>query len=124
MAKHSRTAGAEPSPHSTCLVEDVSTSQSGNGSKINPSWQSSRILLSHKLCKQTGMEAIEGLCFLASFGPPGTGKRKGGEKTQPFNCFDSHPGTVALLSWAPIPQNMLSLAFDFTSHIMSSYNML
>ena len=27
------------------------------------------------------MEAFEGLCFLASFGPPGTGKRKGGEKT-------------------------------------------
>ena len=92
MAKHSRTAGAEPSPHSTCLVEDVSTSQSGNGSKINPSWQSSRILLSHKLCKQTGMEAIEGLCFLASFGPPGTGKRKGGEKMQPFKRFHSHSG--------------------------------
>ena len=38
------------------------------------------------------MEAFEGLRFLASFGPPGTGKRKGGEKTQPFNHFHSHPG--------------------------------
>ena len=43
--------------------------------------------------KQTGMEAIEGLHFLASIGPPGTGKRKGGEKMQPFNRFHSHPGT-------------------------------
>ena len=33
------------------------------------------------------MEAIEGLRFFASFGPPGTGKRKGGEKTQPFDRF-------------------------------------
>ena len=38
------------------------------------------------------MEAIERLRFLASFGPPSTGKRKGGEKTQPFNLFHSHPG--------------------------------
>ena len=44
------------------------------------------------LHQQTGMEAIEGLRFLASFGPPGTGKRKGGEKKQPFNRFHSHPG--------------------------------
>ena len=46
-------------------------------------------------CKQTRMEAIERLRFLASFGPPvpGTGKRKGGEKTQTFNRFHSHPGT-------------------------------
>ena len=43
--------------------------------------------------KQTGMEAIEGLRFLASFGPPGTGKRKGGEKMQPFNRFHSQPGS-------------------------------
>ena len=38
------------------------------------------------------MEAIERLRFLASFGPPSTSKRKGGEKTQPFNRFHSHPG--------------------------------
>ena len=44
--------------------------------------------------KQTGMEAMEGLHFLASFGPPGTGKRKGGEKTQPFNRFHSHPSST------------------------------
>ena len=42
-------------------------------------------------CTQTGMEAFEGLCFLASFGPPGTG-----EKTQPFNHFHSHPGNPQL----------------------------
>ena len=42
--------------------------------------------------KQTGMEAIEGLHFLVPFGPPGTAKRKGGEKMQPFNRFHSHPG--------------------------------
>ena len=46
--------------------------------------------------KQTGMEAIERLRFLASFCPPSTGKRKGGEKTQPFNRFHSHPGTELL----------------------------
>ena len=44
--------------------------------------------------KQTGMEAIERLRFLASFGPPSTGKRKRGEKTQPFNRFHSTPGTL------------------------------
>ena len=42
--------------------------------------------------KQTGMEAIERLHFLASFGPPSTGKRKEGEKTQPFNRLHSHLG--------------------------------
>ena len=52
----------------------------------------SQILACYKLHKQTGMEAIERLRFLASFGPPSTSKRKGGEKTQPFNCFHSHPG--------------------------------
>ena len=41
------------------------------------------------------MEAIERLHFLASFDPPSTGKRKGGEKTQPFNRFHSHPGTFS-----------------------------
>ena len=35
----------------------------------------------YRVYKQTGIEAIERLCFLASFGPPGTGKRKGGKKT-------------------------------------------
>ena len=43
--------------------------------------------------KQPGMEAIERLRFLASFGLPSTGKIKGGEKTQPFNRFHSHPAT-------------------------------
>ena len=42
--------------------------------------------------KQTGMKAFEGLRFLASLGLPGTSKRKGGEKMQPFNRFLSHPG--------------------------------
>ena len=46
------------------------------------------------LYKQTGMEAIERLRFLASFGLPSNGKRKGGKKTQPFNRFHSHPGTL------------------------------
>ena len=38
------------------------------------------------------MEAIERLRFLSSFGLPITGKRKGGQKMQPFNRFHSHPG--------------------------------
>ena len=42
---------------------------------------------------ETGLEAIERLHFLASFPLPGTGKREGGEKTQPFNRFASHPVT-------------------------------
>ena len=36
------------------------------------------------------MDSIERLRFLA----PGTGEREGGEKTQPFNRFHSHPGTL------------------------------
>ena len=48
--------------------------------------------------KQTGMEAIEGLRFLASFDPLGTGKRKRGEKTQPFHRFHSYPGKSILPS--------------------------
>ena len=36
-----------------------------------------------------GMEAIEGLCFLASLPLASTGWTKGGEKTQPFNRFHS-----------------------------------
>ena len=43
--------------------------------------------------KQTGMEVIERLRFLASFGPPSTDERKEGKKMQPFNRFHSHPGT-------------------------------
>ena len=43
---------------------------------------------------ETGMEAIERLRFLASFPLPGTGKRAGGEKMQPFNRFASHPVTL------------------------------
>ena len=35
------------------------------------------------------MEAIEGLCFLASLPLAGTGRTEGGEKTQPFNRFHS-----------------------------------
>ena len=42
-------------------------------------------------CTETGLEAIEGLRFLASFPLPSTGKSKGGKKTQPFNRFASHP---------------------------------
>ena len=40
---------------------------------------------------ETGFEAIERFRFLASFPLPDTGKREGGEKTQPFNRFASHP---------------------------------
>ena len=36
-----------------------------------------------------GMEAIEGLRFLASLPLAGTGWTEGGEKTQPFNRFHS-----------------------------------
>ena len=43
---------------------------------------------------ETGLEAIERLRFLASFPLPGTGQREGGEKTQPFNRFASHPVNV------------------------------
>ena len=36
-----------------------------------------------------GMEVIERLRFLASLPPAGTGRTKGGEKTQPFKRFHS-----------------------------------
>ena len=39
------------------------------------------------------MEVIEGLRFLASLPLAVTGRTEGGEKTQPFNRFHSHPGT-------------------------------
>ena len=42
---------------------------------------------------KTGLEAIKRFCCLASFPLPGTGKREGGEKTQPFNHFAAHPVT-------------------------------
>ena len=41
-----------------------------------------------------GSEAIERLRFLASFRLAGTGQREGGEKTQPFNHFQSRLGTL------------------------------
>ena len=50
----------------------------------------------NRLHTETGLEAIERLRFLASFPLPGTGKREGGEKIQPFNRFASHP--VIILS--------------------------
>ena len=43
-----------------------------------------------------GMEAIEGLRFLASLPLAGTGRTKGGEKTQPFNRFHSRLFTILL----------------------------
>ena len=45
---------------------------------------------------KTGFEAIERLRFLASFPLPGTSKREGDEKTQPFNRFASHPVTLVI----------------------------
>ena len=39
--------------------------------------------------KQPGRDEFEGLGFLASFGPPGTVRTEGGEKTQPFKRFHS-----------------------------------
>ena len=42
------------------------------------------------------MEAIEGLRFLASLPLAATGRTKGGEKTQPFNCFHSRLFIVPL----------------------------
>ena len=39
---------------------------------------------------EAGLEAMERLRFLASFPLPGTGKREGGEKKQPFNRFPAH----------------------------------
>ena len=40
---------------------------------------------------------MERLRFLASFPLPGVGKREGGEKTQPFSGFASHPVIVVKL---------------------------
>ena len=44
-----------------------------------------------------GMEAIEGLCFLASLPLAGTGRTEGGEKMQPFNRFHSRLFKFVLL---------------------------
>ena len=43
------------------------------------------------------MEAIEGLCFLASLPLAGTGHTKGGEKTQPCSQFIGRPQTFVEL---------------------------
>ena len=40
-------------------------------------------------CNSLGREAIEGFRFLASFGPLGTGRTEGREKTQPFKRIHS-----------------------------------
>ena len=40
-------------------------------------------------CNSLGTDAFEGLRFLASFGPPGTGRTEGREKTQPFKRIRS-----------------------------------
>ena len=44
------------------------------------------------LSKGVGSEAIERLRFLTSLPLAGTGQREGGEKTQPFNRFQSRLG--------------------------------
>ena len=76
--------------------------------------------------KQPGMEAIERLRFLTSFGLPSAGKIKGGEKTQPFNRFHSHPGKQFLgtvthnkNTQALSPKVLKDLSFLFTSSLES-----
>ena len=61
---------------------------------------------------ETGFEAIERLRFLTSFPPPGTCKREGGEKTQPFNCFASHPVRLSSLL---LPVLFFSAKEDFST---------
>ena len=51
----------------------------------------SQTSINYYIATETGLVAIERLCFLASFPQPGTGKREGGEKTQHFNRFASRP---------------------------------
>ena len=48
------------------------------------------------LTNSLGMEAFERLGFLASFGPHGTGRTEGGEKTQPFKLIPSRLFTLPL----------------------------
>ena len=45
-----------------------------------------------------GWEVMEGLRFLASLPLAGTGQREGGEKTQPFNRFQSRLGIKIFLA--------------------------
>ena len=52
------------------------------------------------MCTKTGLEVIERLGFLASFPLPSTGKTEGGEKTQPFNHFQSRLGTLFPIKFA------------------------
>ena len=52
-----------------------------------------RLLLLKLIHNGVGSEAIERLRFLASLALAGTGQREGGEKTQPFNRFQSRLGT-------------------------------
>ena len=47
-----------------------------------------------KCNNREGSEAIERLRFLASLPLAGTGQMEGGEKTQPFYCFQSRLGTT------------------------------
>ena len=46
-------------------------------------------MINYHLSTGVGMEAIEGLRFLASLPLAGTGRIEGGEKTQPLNRFHS-----------------------------------
>ena len=52
-------------------------------------------------CNGVGSEAIERLRFLASLPLAGTGRSEAGEKTQPFNRFQSRLGTyrIAAQDW-------------------------
>ena len=47
------------------------------------------LILNSIKCNSLRMEAFERLGFLASFGPHGTGRTEGGEKTQPFKLIPS-----------------------------------
>ena len=65
-------------------------SQPNQGFKPNGTPCSCSALINRREWKQ-----LKG-CIFSPFGPPSNGKRKGGEKTQPFNRFHSHPGTSEL----------------------------
>ena len=58
------------------------------------SWANWEPSLISTVSKQTGMDPIERLHFLA----PGTGAREGGEKTQPFNGVDVFEFSAAFLA--------------------------
>ena len=75
-----------------------------------------------KMCKTErstglGMEAIEGLRFLASLPLAGTGRTEGGEKTQPFKRFHSRLFNDIKFH---IKQNRLSRDKRFLSSVKSS----